>query len=328
MPPVNILVTGATGFIGGHLVKTLAAKSGVRVHALVRDPKKAARLQGIPGICFHRGDILDPPPLPPDLDGVFHLAGLTKALKTEDYYTVNRKGTARLFAALAGRPARPRIVLLSSLAAGGPSLPDGSPRKESDPPAPVSPYGKSKLESEEEALDHVSAFPLVILRVGAVYGPRDEDFLKYFRIVNRGIIPCYGRRARLLSLCLVDDLVTALELAFQTDLPSGEIFNIASPDPATWDEIGETAARILGRTCRHLRLPRAGVHLAAALSEALSRITGRTDALNRSKVRDMSQPGWVADVSKAERLLGFKTIWSLEAGLEKTLRWYRDNDFL
>lgn len=328
MPVVNILVTGATGFIGGHLLEALAAKPGIRIHALVRDPKKARRLQGIPGICFHRGDILDPPPLPPDLDGVFHLAGLTKALKTEDYYTVNRKGTASLFAALAARPARPRIVLLSSLAAGGPSLPDGSPRKESDPPAPVSPYGVSKLESEEEALRHAAAFRLVILRVGAVYGPRDEDFLKYFRIVNRGIIPCYGRRARLLSLCLVDDLVTALELAFQKDLPSGEIFNIAAPEPVAWDTIGETAARILGRSCRHLRLPRAGVFMAAVVNEAVSRITGRADALNRSKVRDMRQPGWVADVSKAERLLGFKTAWSLEAGLEKTLDWYRKNGLL
>lgn len=282
----------------------------------------------MPGITFLYGDLLRPPPLPPDLDGVFHLAGLTKALKTEEYYTVNRKGTASVLAALTGRAQPPRIVVLSSLAAGGPSLPDGSPRKESDPPAPVSPYGKSKLEAEEEALRHAPSVPLVILRVGAVYGPGDEDFLKYFRLVNRGIIPCYGRRPRLLSLCLVDDLVTALQLAFRTELPSGEIINIAAPEPVTWDAIGETAARILGKKCFHLRLPPAGVFMAAVLSETTCRITGRIDALNRSKVKDMRQSGWVADVSKAERLLGFRTSWSLEAGLEKTLGWYRENGWL
>ncbi|MGD0783391.1 MAG: NAD(P)-dependent oxidoreductase, partial [Candidatus Aminicenantales bacterium] len=174
---MKALVTGGTGFIGSHLAEALLA-SGVEVWALVRNPENVNFLSGL-DVHLAAGDLASVPALPSGLDWVFHLAGLTKALKKENYYSVNQEGTASLFDALAAQGQRPRIIHVSSLAAAGPSdMPAG--RTEEDPPAPVSPYGLSKLAGEGEALARKDRFPLAVIRVGAVFGPRDSDFLKFF----------------------------------------------------------------------------------------------------------------------------------------------------
>jgi dihydroflavonol-4-reductase len=324
---MKVLVTGGTGFLGGHLVARLLRNPEAEVHALVRNPAKARRLEGAGRVRFLRGDLHAVPPLPSGLSVVFHLAGLTKTYESSLYYTVNQGGTASLFRALACLSDVPMVVHISSVAAGGPSSP-GRPVREDDPPHPVSPYGLSKLRAEEEALKYKDRFPLVILRVAAVYGPRDEDFLEFFRWISRGLLPRFGAGRRSLSLCYVEDAVEAILLAAGSSAPSGEIFNIADARPYTWDEVGETAARILGRKLHRVRIPNAAAFLACAISGAIGRVRGRATALNLSKYRDMRPDGWVADVRKAREILGFETRTSLEDGLKETLGWYRRNGLL
>jgi dihydroflavonol-4-reductase len=318
---MKALVTGATGFLGGHLIGLLLRNPDTEVYALVRNPEKATRLEGADRIRFLMGDLRTVPPLPAGLSVVFHLAGLTKASKSSLYYTVNQGGTASLFKALARLDDTPRVVHVSSVAAGGPSSP-GRPVRESDLPHPVSPYGTSKLRAEEEALTYKNRFPLAILRVAAVYGPGDEDFLEFFRWVARGVLPRFGRGRKSLSLCYVEDAVRAVLLAGEKRVASGEIFNIADSKPHTWDDLGETAARILGRKLVRVRIPNPAVFLACAVSEGMARVRGRATAVNLSKYRDMRPDGWVADVRKAREILGFETRFSLEEGLTKTLDWY------
>jgi len=322
---MNVLVTGGTGFIGTHLVEHLLSL-GAEVFALVRDPSRASFAKGA-AVHLLQGDLFNIPALPSDLDGVYHLAGLTKSLKTADYYTVNRQGTASLFDALAGRSLFPKTVVLSSLSAGGPS--DGTRgRRESDPPAPVTAYGKSKLGGEEEALARRDRFPVTILRVGAVYGPRDTDFLSLFKLVKHGLMPIVGAGQRLVSLCYVKDIVQALVLAGRTRLESGEVLNIGDPVPHTMEDIGWAAARALGKSPKKIAVPKSMAFGASFARELLSALTRRPNIVNRDKVLEYFQPGWVADIENARLKLSFVAKYSLDEGVEETIRWYREAGWL
>jgi dihydroflavonol-4-reductase len=324
---MGVLVTGGTGFLGSHLVDRLLENPDTEVYVLVRKPGRARHLVGRDNVVCLEGSLLNVPQLPAGLSVVYHLAGITKASKSSDYYSGNRDGTASLFRALARGDGSPRIVHVSSLAAAGPSSP-GRPVREDDPPRPVSPYGRSKLAAEGEALAWKDRFPLVILRPAAVYGPRDQDFLKFFRLVSRGIIPLYGRGSKSLSLCSVRDVVRAILMAAGADVASGEVFNIAHSLPATWEEIGKAAAAILGRRTVRVRVPPWGAFLVSAASGGIGRLSGRPAALNLGKFQEMRPAAWEADIQKARDILRFEARVSLEDGLRETLDWYLQNNLL
>lgn len=318
---MKVLVTGGTGFLGSHLIDRLLEDPDTEVHALVRDPGRTRWLPAGNRLRILEGDLSHVPKLPDGLSVVFHLAGLTKATRSSDYYTVNEAGTASLFRALAAGAASPKVIHLSSLAAAGPSAP-GRPAREADPPRPISPYGVSKLAAEREALAYKDRFPLVVLRVAASFGPRDEDFLDFFRFIRRGILPLYGRRPKTLSLCYAGDAVEAVLLAARAPLASGEVLNIAHPHPASWQELGETAGRLLGRKFVRVHIPAWGAFMVCAASSAAAGLLSRPAALNLSKYKDMQPDHWEADVSKARRALGFEARVSLEDGFRETLDWY------
>jgi nucleoside-diphosphate-sugar epimerase len=322
---MKILITGATGFIGSHLVEAFSAP-GDEIYALVRDPKRLVQPLGRP-VRALTGDLFHIPDLPAGLDVVYHLAGLTKALKKKDYYTVNRKGTASLFDALERQGQRPRVVVLSSVAAGGPSEKE-RPRTEDDPPRPITPYGESKRGGEEEALARKDRFPIVILRVAAVYGPRDPDFLSLFRYIRGGLKPTIGFKRRPFSLCYVKDLVQALRLAAKTPLPSGEILNIADPELYTLDQMGRAGADAMGVAARKIVVPFSLAFSVVLMLELLSAIVRKPTPLNMDKYRDYRQPGWVVDVAKARNRLGFEAATPLAEGIRDTTAWYIENGWL
>ncbi|HPW18220.1 MAG TPA: NAD-dependent epimerase/dehydratase family protein [Candidatus Aminicenantes bacterium] len=318
---MRVLVTGGTGFLGSHLVEGLLEEPGTEVFALVRDPARPRWLEGERRVRFLRGDLGNIPALPEGLAAVYHAAGTTKTLRSNAYYTVNRDGTTNLLRALEARPGRPRFVHVSSLAAAGPSAP-GRPVREDDPPLPVSRYGESKLQAEREVLARRDRFPVVILRPAAVYGPRDEDFLEFFRWIKRGVEPVVGP-PRLMSLVHVRDVVRAALLAGRAEAAAGQVFHIADPTPRGWEDLGRVAASLLGKRPVRVRVPLWAAALAAAGSEGFGRLLGRDKGLlNRDKVRLAGAPGWVADAAKARRVLGFETRVALEEGLGETIAWY------
>ena len=324
---MKVFITGGTGFIGSHLAEFLLENHDVEVFALVRDMNNLKWLNDL-NIHPLKGDLLNLPGLPRDLDYFFHIAGSIKAHKLADYYTVNQQGTASIFQSLQRQGIHPkRVVYLSSLAAAGPS-PGCVPVAEDADPNPVSPYGESKLRGEEEALRFKDEFPLVIIRVGGVYGPKDRDFLKYFKMINRGILPSMGGGSRLLSLCYVSDLCRGITQAAQTDIKSGEVFNIAEAKSYSWNDIGRTAGKILGKKLLKLNIPLPLVFLTAVGADFLSLFTRKRSIINRHKYTEYCQDGWVADTTKAADLLDFHAEYSLEQGLCETLQWYQEHNWL
>jgi nucleoside-diphosphate-sugar epimerase len=324
---MRALVTGGTGFIGSHLINHLLDKKGAEVYALVRNLENLKWLKGM-DIQFLNGNLFSVPSLPNNIDYVFHIAGITKARKLADYYTVNQHGTASLFQSLQSQNIEPKkVFFLSSTAAAGPST-DGKPVKEDDEPHPVTIYGKSKLLGEREALKFKDNFPLVIIRVGAVYGPRDEDFLPYFKSIKRGILLSQAAQESKYHLCYIKDLINAFDICIQKDLKSGEIINIADPHYVTWDEFGKIIGEVLGKKPWTFRCPFFLLKIAALVLEGASVLTHKPSNFNRDKLTAIMQASWFTDMTKAERLLSFSPHFSLKTGLLETLTWYLDQGWL
>nr|WSW48966.1 NAD-dependent epimerase/dehydratase family protein [Streptomyces sp. NBC_01001] len=300
---MRYLVTGATGFIGAHLVARLA-EHGHHVTALVRNGRHVPRARTV------QGDLVTGAGLAAaveDTDHVIHLAGLTKTLTPQHYAEVNTEGTRRLCTAIAALPQPPRLVYCSSLAASGP----GRLRHEDDPPHPVSAYGRSKLGGEHALHDDADRVPGVIVRPPIVYGPGDREFLpRLVKAVRAGLLPAVGGRGpRHYSLIHVDDLCQALLLAADSGTP-GATYHVSDGTEHLWQDIGAAAAAIIGR-----RPPRL-VHIPAPLAMAMARGLGRTSILNQDKITELVHADWTCARSR----LPFSPRIQLHEGLKSALR--------
>jgi nucleoside-diphosphate-sugar epimerase len=325
---MKALVTGGTGFIGSHLVEALL-KEGIEVRCLVRDLSRLSWLSGL-DVEVVKGDCAAPAGLSgavKSVDYVFHAAGITKAVKARDYYRVNAQGTDNLLQAAVREAGRIRkFVLVSSQAAAGPSK-EGEPRREYDPSAPVSDYGRSKLEAERYALSAKEDLNIAIVRPTAVYGPRDRDILTFFKMVSRGFRTAFSEK-RQLSVCYVSDIVDGTIKAALKPTKSGDAFFLAHQARNDWDTMGEAIASALGVKARRLVIPvplMAGVALCA---EAFSFISGRPALLNRQKMAEIRQRFWVVDTSRAEEVLGFAARVDFPTGAKITAEWYRLHGWL
>lgn len=319
------LVTGASGFIGSHLCAALAAR-GHRVRILARSGSDLGALEGLEAEVA-LGDLRDPGSLPAACAGVecvFHLAGALKGFREEDLVRVNRDGTAAL-AAACPRDLK-RFVLVSSLAAAGPSPADGSPRAEDLPEAPITWYGRSKLEGERAIL--ASGLPSVILRPPVVFGPRERDVLSYFRIARTGLLPVPAGPDRFYSLVFGPDLAQALVRAGELPLPSGAIIPAVALETVSWAELGRRIARALGREGRILPLPVPAIRLAGRLADTAARLRGRPGIFSSQKVLEMLAPAWVASPEPSRRLLDWSAPTPLDQALEQTVRWYRNHGWI
>lgn len=303
---------------------------------LIRRSSSLRWLEGTP-VEYAYGDVRDKASLAGACSGVrsvFHLGGLTRARTAGEFLQVNGAGTRNLAEALAERGIPGGVFLyVSSLAAGGPAIAlerDPEPcRLESDPPAPVTAYGRSKLEGEvalREVADAHGRFRHVILRPPAVYGPRDEATLLLFRCLKQGIFPIPSASMSRLSLICVHDLVDGILRSAESGVRG--TYYISDGVVYNWREIGAKAAEIMDVAVRVLRVPYASAVAAAAIAETWGLITGRAPVLHRGKVREIWQPHWVCSPAKAQREWGFTAGYDLERGLEETLTWYRLNQWL
>jgi nucleoside-diphosphate-sugar epimerase len=322
----RVLVTGATGFIGSHLVDELLWK-GYEVTALLRRSSDDHWLKGKPVDLLY-ADLVSQDA--PSLDGftyVFHLAGVTRSSRKRGFIEGNTVSTGKLIAAAGRAEGIQRFVYLSSLAAAGPSSPEGA-RCEGDACCPVSWYGESKLQAEDVVLGCRTALPVTVLRPAVVYGPRDTYMLEYFKVLSRGLMPCVGRKPVYLSFCYVDDMVSALTLTITREHPSGAVFFISDGEEYTLDFFADVVSSALDRTPRKLRIPAWAAWVCAVVSDTCSVVTKQPSPFHRSKYAEAVQRYWVCDVAKAKKVLGFRLRFGLEAGVRVTLQWYRDHGWL
>lgn len=309
-----VAVTGATGFVGPHLVAALARR-GFRLRLLVR---RWSPLPSLPGVEAELvlGDLSDAAAcrrLVAGADAVVHAAGLIKARRPEAFFAVNRDATARLSEVADALAPQAIFLPLSSLAAREPGL---------------SPYGASKRAAEEAVAGR--AGPRLTVRAPAVYGPGDRETLAYFRAVARGIAPQPRVAGARLSLIHVADLAEALALTIERS-PENSLYEIDDGREGgyTYGEMAVAAARALGRpSARMLRVPRfvmAGLGRLNALGHAMG---GPVQILTPAKVREIFHPDWTVHDRRLAAALAFTPRYDLATGFAHTISWYRARGWL
>lgn len=321
---MNVLVTGATGFIGSHLVDLLLKKN-YSVRCLLRTTSDTRWLQGLPVEMVY-GDLFDTRVLRTAVEGVdyiYHSAGLTKARTPEEYLRANAEGTRNLLEAVLGYNTQlKRFVLVSSQTAAGPS-PTKFPINEEYTPAPITSYGKSKWAAEQECHKLRFSIPWTIVRPPAVFGPRDKDVFEFFHTMNNGLQPMVGMNEKYVSLIHVRDLVRGFVMAAESDKALGQTYFISSKDVYGWREVGAITRMVLGKSAFRIRIPEFGVYAIAAVAEVLAKFSKKPALINFEKARDMVQDYWTCDSSKARRDFGYEQEISLEDGIRDAVEWYR-----
>ena len=322
---MRALVTGATGFVGSHLVEALQ-NSSVEVTALARSASKAADLaqrevRVVPGDLH---DIAGLERAVRDQDVVYHVAGVVAARDESEFLRSNRDGTRNVLTA-AEREGKPRFVLVSSLAAAGPAL-RGAPLLGTEPPHPVTAYGRSKLAAEQVVRS--SSLPWSIVRPPIVYGPRDREVLKVFRLARLGLAPVFGDGSQELSAVHAADLAQALLAVTKVQTTIGGTYNACHPQVFTSADLGQAVGAAMGRSVIRLRVPQGVGRALLAVTETSARLTRQVTILTTDKANEFFQPAWTGDPSALTRDSGWRAQYDLSSGLADTYRWYRKAGWL
>jgi len=327
---MEVLLTGSSGFVGSHILEVLLERN-ITTRLLLRPTANRQWLRPyLDRVRVCDGSITAAETLPAAVQGVTHIihcAGLTKSYRSQDFYRVNEGGVRNLVAAIDTTGVRlRRLVLISSLAAMGPAGSD-SPARESDPPRPISEYGRSKLAGEQ-VLRESGSVPYVILRPSGVYGPRDTDFLRLFQAVRFHLNPCFGGGRQPLSLLHVADLAKVTAVALTQAGVDGGCFHVATDEVVTARELGQEVARQMECWTIPLRLPLSALWPVCLAQEMVFRLSGKPQILTRLKYPELVAPGWVCSVEQLRKVMGWECPTTLRKGVADTLAWYRAHEWM
>lgn len=319
-------VTGGTGFVGGHLIRALQRR-GDTITCLVRDLDRGSTLG--PDIRLVRGDLFDRPALVEACRGaeiIYHVAGRISAPSEAAFLAANRDGTASVLDAVAESAGTiRRFVYVSSIAAGGPTVP-GSPVDETRPPAPVTPYGRSKTAGE--AVVRAGKVPWTIIRPPVVYGERDRETLTLFRLARFGLGIVVGDGSQELSLVYAGDLAQALIAAGTSVATAGKVYYAAHPDPVTSRDLVLAVGRAVGRRPMVVAIPGAVARVVLWTIGSLAHLAGQATVLSTDKLPEFLAPAWIFSSRALANDAGWRAGTDLEAGLAQTAQWYRKAGWL
>jgi nucleoside-diphosphate-sugar epimerase len=327
---VRVLLTGANGFIGSHLLQELLA-AGHRTSILLRETSNTRFIADeLRRVDVHYGELRDPGSLQSavrDAETVIHCAAKTKAVRRREYYSVNSEGTRNLVDACnRAAPGLRQFILVSSLSVSGPGTLE-RPAREAAPPAPVSVYGHSKMLAERRVRRRCRA-PWTILRPAAVYGPRDSDFFLAFRAVRRGLMPLINGGRQRFSLIHVSDVTRAVLRAMGEPVTAGKTYHLAGPVAYSQRGFLDRIAAAMGVRAVPVFVPHVALYPVCLLQELIARVTRRASIMNLQKVSEYAAPGWVCATDGAARDLDFEAGVRLPEGLRRTFRWYVDQGWL
>jgi dihydroflavonol-4-reductase len=328
---MNVLVTGATGFTGGHLAIALRRR-GHAVRALVR-PRSLAKAAVLEreGIDLAQGDLLDVEAVrraTDNIEVVYHIAATYREAgqPPSAYIAVNIDGTRHVLEAARAAGVR-RVVHCST--AGVHGHVERPPANEDAPLAPGDQYQRTKLEAEQLARDFGCrhALAVVVARPVGIYGAGDTRFLKMFRGIARGYFPMLGSGKVFYHVTHVDDVVEGLRLCGETEAAAGRTYLLAGPRYTTLADLVATIARELDVKPPRVRLPIWPVWLAGALCEAVCVPLRLEPPLYRRRV-DFYRKSRAFDTTRARQELGWTPAVDLETGIRRTIAWYRHQGWL
>jgi dihydroflavonol-4-reductase len=326
---VRDLVTGATGFTGGHLARGLAARGRV-VRALVRDRSRGAGLEAS-GIELAPGDIRDRAALDAAMHGVttvYHIAAVYRqaGLPNETYRAVNAVAVGEIVEAAARAGVR-RVVHCSTVGVHGDV--EHPPANEDAPLKPGDIYQTTKLEGERIAHETAArvGVELTIVRPSGIYGPGDGRLLKVFRGVARRRFPMLGRGDIYYHLTYIDDLVEGFRLCGDHPAAANRTYILAGAEVTTLKELTELIAQVAGVAPPRLHLPVWPFWIAGAICEAVCVPLGIEPPIYRRRV-DFYTKSRAFDIGRARRELGYAPQVGLRDGITRTLDWYRRQGWL
>ena len=328
----RILITGAGGFIGGHLVEE-GLRQHCEIYAAVRpqsnlDYLRDKRIRILPL------DLSDPKKMMQKweqlktrfeaFDYIIHNAGLTQAIDTKDFYRVNCLYTQHLVESLADADFRPKkFIFMSSLAAQGPGDADTlipiSPDQEA---SPLTHYGRSKLEAEHY-LSTQQDIPYLIFRPTAVYGPRDKDFLSFFKTINCHLEPYLCSPKQRLSFIYVRDLVRLLYQSLDSPVINACFF-ASDGSNYTGAELSSISKKALNKWTIAITFPKPLLKVIARISESIAHLRKSTSVLNSDKYKELTSPNWACDATQTFKTFDFQPQYTLEKGIGETIQWYKD----
>lgn len=328
MPPdaPTVLITGASGFIGRHLARTLASR-GYRLRVVARRSSDLTDLEDIEYERFD-ADLTDPVSLiepVKNVDYVYHLGGLIKARTDDEFIAVNGDGTKNLCAAAkAHAPRLKRFLYVSSMAASGPGKP-GVVFDETLPVNPITPYGASKRLGEKwvQQFD----FLWTIVRPPAVYGPGDRGMLEIFQLVSRHVRPTLGKEG-MVSVAYVDNLVDGIILAAERPEGVQQIFFLADEPPLSKAHLARMIQTALDTWAVPIHFPAWAVRLAARVSGSVASGFGKVALFDSNKANELLAENWACKTDKAQLLLGYTPRVETELGLRRTAIWYKQKGWL
>ncbi len=324
----RVLITGASGFVGFHLVeKCLAA--GLQVYIAVRRTSIIGHLQELP-IHYTYPDFNSITALKQELeekqyDFIIHAAGITKAKNNQEYAAVNTVFAANLAQAAAEAQINiQKFVFMSSLGAIGPLLQYDQLITSETQPRPVTAYGKSKLQAE--ALLEAYGLPLTVLRPTAVYGPREKDIFIILKTIASGYEPYIGTVQQQLSFIYVEDLADlTVNALFSQNCGA---YNVTDGNCYDRYQMAEITKKHLAKKTVRFHIPHNMVAGIAVLMQKGYSLFNKTSVLNKEKLNELTAVNWCCDISKVKNELNFRPQYDLEKGLQKTLDWYKTNQWL
>jgi nucleoside-diphosphate-sugar epimerase len=330
---VRVLVTGATGFTGGHLARTLAS-GGDRVRALVR-PRSRARFEAsdLPaaGVEPAEGDLGDPASLSRamhDVEVVYHIAATYREAGQPDaaYRAINAEGTRHVLHAARAAGAR-RVVHCSTGGVHGHIA--HPPANEDAPFNPGDVYQDTKLEAEQAAREfgRTTGLEVVVVRPIGIYGPGDTRFLRMFRGLHRGRFPMLGTGEVFYHLTYIADLVEGFRLCGTTPVAAHRTYLLAGPRYTTLNELVAMVARELGVAPPRWHWPVWPFWTAGLLCEMVCVPLGLQPPIFRRRV-DFYTKSRAFDTTRARTELGFAPKVDLEEGIRRTAEWYRQQRLL
>ena len=331
---MNVLITGANGFVGSHIVE-YALTQGINVYAAVRASSNTTYLAD-KRIRLFQMNFSSENSIQKSLDEfysdfggidyIIHNAGITKTLDLKDYEKVNYQLTVNLIRALDNSSHQiKKFTYVSSMAASSPGE-GNNPITINQPGNPVSHYGISKKKTESH-IEKSCPFKYLILRPPPVFGPRDTDMFTVFQMLSKKIEIYIGGQNQLLSFIYVKDLARGIVESTISNLSNTKYF-VSDGNYYDSESFNQKVKEHLQVKSLKISLPLFLVYVVAYISEFVTKITGKVSQLNREKIKELKCPNWMCDSSDFYDDLGIQPIYSLEEGIQETITWYRNNKWL